>query len=388
MRINVADQIRLGGQAVSRVYLGPSLIWTSDPALDLVFDGRALDPRMTFSRPSIGTRYDSSGILLTADVDQPRYDHDPLTLALRGLLVEEQRTNDYLNSNPSGPYWLKTGGVQTTNNALTSPAGVIDASRFVNPSGVGAYAQIRRDPAPAVVAGMTYTRSGFVKSLGMGSISLLTYSNGYASSITVVVNLINNTFSQSRNGQFFSDIVVQVFPLKNEWLRFAITYKALNSETTHKHENYTSILGNGVNGYSLYGLQSESGSIVTSHIPTTGTARTRAADSALLTPQGWLSAEKGAFVLQHDVPAGRPLLGNGSAALLNSAGPGKTAFRYDGSGAIVVHNGGAPQAATFPSFAASLQLLGAGSARANAAVSRLTYFPRRLTVQELQGMTA
>lgn len=387
MRINVADRISLGQQPVSRVYLGPSLIWTADPALDLVFDGRALDPRMSFSRPSTATLFNSSGVLLSSELDQPRYDHDPVTLALRGLLVEEQRTNDYLQSNPAGTYWFKTGGLQITNNAITSPAGVLDASRFVNPSGVGASAQVRRTP-PAVLAGMTYTRSGFVKSLGVGSFSILTYSNGYASRITVVANLLNGTFSVTTSGSFFSETVVRFFLLTDGWLRFAITYKALNNESSHNHEHYQSNPGNGIDGYSVYGLQTEAGATVSSHIPTTGTARTRAADTAALNPQGWLSAEKGVFVLQHDVPAGRPLLGNGSAALLNSVGPGRTAFRYDGSGAIVVHNGGAPQSVAFPAFAASLQLLGAGAARANAAVSRLTYYPRRLTVQELQGMTA
>lgn len=109
MRINVADRISLGQQPVSRVYLGPSLIWTADPALDLVFDGRALDPRMSFSRPSTATLFNSSGVLLSAAIDQPRYDHDPVTFVSRGLLVEEQRTNYNRNSEYSGPVATQFG---------------------------------------------------------------------------------------------------------------------------------------------------------------------------------------------------------------------------------------------------------------------------------------
>jgi hypothetical protein len=70
---------------------GPAL------GLDFMVPG-VLDPRITFTRASTGTYFDSSGVLQTAAINTPRWDYDPATLALRGLLIEEARTNVLLNS--------------------------------------------------------------------------------------------------------------------------------------------------------------------------------------------------------------------------------------------------------------------------------------------------
>lgn len=368
MRINVADQIRLGGQAVSRVYLGPSLIWTAEPALDLVFDGRALDPRMTFSRPSTASLFSSSGVLLSASVGQPRYDHDPLTFVARGLLIEEQRTNYDRNSEYSGAsnrsfeFQGSLGTAYFQQEFFTERGRRVRRLQFVNPDvQFLSYPQVFQDMSG--IPNGKYAKSfwrRFVQAMGNAPFSEFFIGNTRGFSAQLSANRVSS--------------------LKDVTTNYDAGYEFL-------------IIANRVNQACSITIEAscrqfELGPYPTSYIPTTGTARTRAADAAALNPQGWLSAEKGVFVLQHDVPAGRPLLGNGSAALLNSVGPGRTAFLYDGSGAIVVHNGGSPQSVAFPAFAASLQILGAGAARANAAISRLTYYPRRLTVQELQGVTA
>jgi hypothetical protein len=67
--------------------------------LDLSFlTPGSLDPRITFTRASTGTYFDVSGTMRTATTNAPRWDYDPVTLALRGLLIEEARTNLLLNS--------------------------------------------------------------------------------------------------------------------------------------------------------------------------------------------------------------------------------------------------------------------------------------------------
>ena len=77
--------------------LNPGLV-PPGVTLDLDFMVGALDPRITFTRASTGTYFDATGTMQTAAVNVPRWDYDPNTLALRGLLFEEQRTNALLNS--------------------------------------------------------------------------------------------------------------------------------------------------------------------------------------------------------------------------------------------------------------------------------------------------
>jgi hypothetical protein len=87
-----ADAIKgavLGLIAPSGVY--PSLV------LDFAAD-KTLDPRITFSRASVGTYFDAAGTMLTAANNLPRFDHDPISRKSLGLLLEEARTNLLLNS--------------------------------------------------------------------------------------------------------------------------------------------------------------------------------------------------------------------------------------------------------------------------------------------------
>ena len=53
---------------------------------------------LDFTRASLGWYYNSAGVLTEAAVNEARFDHDPDTLASLGLLIEEARTNDFLNS--------------------------------------------------------------------------------------------------------------------------------------------------------------------------------------------------------------------------------------------------------------------------------------------------
>ena len=53
---------------------------------------------VTFTRASTATYFDSTGTMQTAATNAPRWDYDPVTLGLRGLLIEEARTNVLLRS--------------------------------------------------------------------------------------------------------------------------------------------------------------------------------------------------------------------------------------------------------------------------------------------------
>lgn len=48
---------------------------------------------LVFSRETAGTYIGSDGLMTTADIDEPRYEHDSITKESLGLLIEEERTN-------------------------------------------------------------------------------------------------------------------------------------------------------------------------------------------------------------------------------------------------------------------------------------------------------
>ena len=80
------------------------------PSLILDFArSQRVDPRITFTRASSATYFNSLGVLTTATNNVPRIDYDPVTGSCLGLLIEEARTNLLLNSAT-----LSTQSVTTT----------------------------------------------------------------------------------------------------------------------------------------------------------------------------------------------------------------------------------------------------------------------------------
>jgi len=64
------------------------------PSLVLDFAGTGtLDSRITFTRSTTATYYNSSGVLSTAAINAARFDYNPSTLAPLGLLIEQSSTN-------------------------------------------------------------------------------------------------------------------------------------------------------------------------------------------------------------------------------------------------------------------------------------------------------
>ena len=96
------------------------------PSLDLRFAlAKKLDPRITFTRGSTGTYFGPDGLMRTAGVNEPRFDHDPITGQSLGLLVEEQRTNLLKNNTFTGAVVGSPGTLPTNSYTFIVPTGVI-----------------------------------------------------------------------------------------------------------------------------------------------------------------------------------------------------------------------------------------------------------------------
>lgn len=95
------------------------------PAVNVDFTAASpvLPTGWNFARASTATYFDATGTLQSAANDTPRYDYDPLTLAVKGLLLEESRANGIRNSTMVGAA-AGTPGTLPTNWAVNSFAGL------------------------------------------------------------------------------------------------------------------------------------------------------------------------------------------------------------------------------------------------------------------------
>lgn len=114
---------------------------------------------VTFTRASAAWRFNSSGVLEQVPANQPRIDYDPLTLALRGLLIEEQRTN--LHSYSSDIWRYGATRCSLTPNAGVAPDGTLTATRV---TATGEYDPIitRQISIGSSIASKSFTYTVFI----------------------------------------------------------------------------------------------------------------------------------------------------------------------------------------------------------------------------------
>jgi hypothetical protein len=242
---------------------------TIRPTLDLNFAAtKTLDRRITFTRDSVGTYIDELGNLKYASNNVPRFDHDPDTGESLGLLIEESRTNRFVNSIP-GTVWSKTNvGSVTTNtttaNYATAPDGTTTATRW------------------QWNIGSTTSDRAIIRQ-GTGSL-------GSSTLVTLSIYLKSNTGSNQlaalhADGSIFASTYVTVTP---EWKRFRYTYTSavgINNGLEVKGGSGLTLQGDIL----VWGAQMEIGGFPTSYIPTSGSTVTRAADIAKITGTNFTS---------------------------------------------------------------------------------------------------
>ena len=123
------------GQMMSLISLGDGSTLTLD------FTTGQLDPRLTFTRAStVATFINASGLVATATTNEPRFDHDPTTLAPKGLLIEGQSVNlatyseDYSQAAWSKVNIARTTGQSSPDNATGATLIAENTTSFVKHS--------------------------------------------------------------------------------------------------------------------------------------------------------------------------------------------------------------------------------------------------------------
>lgn len=270
------------------------------PNLALDFTTAVLDSRVTFARATSAsnpaTYVDANGYIVSASNNQARFDYDPVTLACKGLLIEESRTNLQLNSEDISGWTVSNCLI--TSNQTAAPDGNTTADLITENSASAEHFAYGSD---ITISSIPYSKTFFLKSNGRNAQVRVAGGNTFAYIIVNVdlaagtvgnpaVYLASNvsaTISSSANGFYrvtvtgtFDASVTRVYPA---------VYTTNGSSTNYQ--------GNGVSGVYVWGQQFEAGAFATSYIPTTSAALTRNADVATMTGTGfsdwWVASQGG-----------------------------------------------------------------------------------------------
>jgi len=402
-------------------------------ALDFVNGTNALDPRVTFTRASSATYFDSAGVLQSAANNVPRFDYNPATLAARGLLIEEARTNSIRNNTMVGAV-AGTPGTAPTNWTLAAAANGIDREVVGTGTENGiTYIDVRfYGTATAFYTGFSIFEGVNIVVASSGQTwTDSAYFKLQAGATTNVTNLQLFIDEVNSGGSLLARTTTTISPTSAalSTQRVVATRTFTDATTAFARTGFRFEVANGlaIDITLRIGLpQLELGAFATSVIPTTTTALTRSADVASVnTLSPWYNAAEGTLYVEASPQAsnvGGFNLAELSTDINNRIGLYK--LTSTGNASLAVLNGGATQASTNSgAWTATGKLAGAyatndfasslnGSVPAtdttgtlpavttltlgrrtdganilNGHLRRVSYFPRRLSNAELQTLT-
>ena len=418
------------------------------PSLDLRFAlAKKLDPRITFTRGSTGTYFGSDGIMRTAGVNEPRFDHDPITGQSLGLMIEESRSNlvAYSEDFSNVAWFTSQSSIVTT--SIVAPNGSTAYKLVENTvSGVGHFIT---QGSITKLSNAVLTLTIFAKAAERQYFGLVinSSSTGYGSRYGAEFNLGNGTASEHDSAQgTYSSGSYSITPYPNGWYRCRITcttstdaqsqVRIFTFRDANQWTSAASYAGNGTSGLYIWGAQLEAGAFPTSYIPTIASTVTRSADLAQMTGtnfSSWYNLSEGTLYANAKSNSNTTQI-TGIAAINNSSSP--TANRvdlryYQGGNSYTFFNGvgggggSLPRTSGFsltnPKFVVSYASQNVNfcvnssliSSRAsafvpsplvntlrigtfdsgtsvylNGTISRLTYYPIQLTNQQLINLTS
>jgi hypothetical protein len=239
-------------------------------------------PTPTFTRASTATFVGSDGLIQSAAINAPRFDHDPVTLACKGLLIEESRTNLQRNSADLS-LWVNGIGTTVTTNQTTAPDGTSTADTLTE-TGLPQQHFVS-DTNASVTSGTTYTLSIFAKKgVGLTAPDLIqiTGSGGaFGTTQYATFNIQSGSVNSSAGG------TATIQSYGNGWYRLSFTVTATATTTTAVIVSFVgaaptvrlpSYLGLITSDVFIWGAQIEAGSFPTSYIPTTTASVVRSLD--------------------------------------------------------------------------------------------------------------
>ncbi len=258
------------------------------PSLDLNFLTGALDPRLTFTRAGTGTYFDAAGVMQAAAANEPRFDHDPVTLKPRGLLIEGSRTNTVLHAqNFADGAWSKANSAVAA-NVVDGPSGGLSGSKLIE-SGVLNYHGIQQ--AFTTTTGTIHTTYFVVKAAergfcfvgqnNAGNICFVSFDLSLGAASVVSGTPAGYGAIAFGNGWWLVWVAAAAGSDGNTTCEVRIS-----TDGVWANRNYT---GDGTSGIFLWHGQREFGANPTSPILTTTAAVTRAEETCFMAGANFLS---------------------------------------------------------------------------------------------------
>jgi hypothetical protein len=264
---------------------------------------------ITFSRASSATFLGSTGLLQTAANNIPRIEYDA-TGAVKGLLIEEARTNILANSSDisggNSSVFLRYN-TSSLPSGVTVPDGSTDAYLlYPSSSGVSRFVYTA---AQTLTAGATQTTSIYMKASGVTT-GLFYSSDGGG---LHAVGFAWFDLSAGTVGTVVSGYTAAIEDVGNGWYRCSVSGVTLSAGYlivgVADADNSTTVTKSGTDGILVWGAQAETGSFGSSYIPTVGAAVTRARDLAEIPTSAFgYNNDKGSLVIDVLTPVANQLM--------------------------------------------------------------------------------
>ena len=395
-----------------------------------------LDSRVVSSRATVGTYYDKFGVLQTASANVPRVGYNPSTGAVEGLIREAQGTNLMTYSEEfDNAVWSKTNSTVTA-NTIVAPDGTLTGDELVENTANSTH-NLQLSPTPPAIG--TYTLSSYAKADSRSGIVLL--ASGSAVRAVVAFDLLTSSVRAQRVVGSSTITEATITAVENGWYRCTMTFvfgavinnlqMGIDDGTSALGDNGVVYTGDGYSGIFIWGAQLEAGAFPTSYIPTVASQVTRSADLASMTGanfSSWYRADEGTLYADF-APVGVPTTGwhywftlsssTGTLIAIRQFGTLNNKYRTDvnsatqneidlGASVVGVYKKVAINykvnnvASSFDGNTAvadtsalipvvnrlDIGFLTGTTGRTNLHLKKLSYFPARLSNEELQEMTS
>ena len=274
---------------------------TVRPTLSLDFaNSKKLDDRLTFSRASRATYYNSKGEVKYAYDNEPRFQHNPKTGESLGLLIEDYTSNIISGTEIfDNAYWSNSSGgtmFRIPHHAV-APDGTFTATKLV-PDTTNDRKTIHR--IPGIPSGVN-TVSIYAKADGYSELNMSGIFGSNSSGYSYRFDL-NGVDAPVQNSS--PSITVYDFgreDVGNGWYRCHVTYDNTNGTNyvvigvrgtgiTQYDPNYRGVVGSGnaEDGILVWGLQHESNYFASSYIPSYDRFESRSSEASYFDKDGVL----------------------------------------------------------------------------------------------------